>query len=58
MYHADHIGPSDSSTADIENHSKDFALRPERRSIVVSRKKRKLTVLEQVVNIIGVSTSS
>ena len=41
MYHADHIGPSDSSTVGIENHSKDFALRPKRRSIVISRKKLK-----------------
>ena len=34
MYHADHIGPSESSTVDIENHSKDFALCQRRRSIV------------------------
>ena len=43
MYHVDHIGPSDSSTVDIENRSKDFALCQRRRSIVnISRIKRKL----------------
>ena len=36
MCDADHIGPSESSTVDIENHSKDFALRSTRQSIVIS----------------------